>query len=326
MILHDDRTPGHARGFPEQDTRIVRVVEHIDEHHRVEAPVRERDRVAVVLLYRDASLGAHQHIESGHDDVGSNVEDRRRDRAVTAADVEQCRVAGNQRRDARGQHLHAAVAYEHPVGPTNDAHRVDGTIGRLVAFSQNAMNVLDRGLQSWRIRRALPWIPQGARVLDVGCFDDRLFRGLGGRLGRGVGLDPLFSSPVEGDRFRIVPGTFPDATFPEAPFDVITMLAVLEHAPPGEIDQWANACSALLVPGGLVVATVPSPQVDAILGVLMRLRILDGMEKGLAEQHHGFEPAETTAAFERAGFTLVCRKRFQLGLNNVFVLRNHGGA
>ena len=80
----------------------------------------------------------------------------------------------------------------------------------------------------------------------------------------------------------------------------------------------------LLVPGGLVVATVPSPQVDEILRVLMRLRILDGMEKGLAEQHHGFDPADTTAAFERAGFTLVRRKRFQFGLNNLFVLRSHG--
>jgi hypothetical protein len=187
------------------------------------------------------------------------------------------------------------------------------------------MNVLDRGLQRWRIQRVLPWIPEGARVLDVGCFDDRLFRALGPRLGRGLGLDPLFPSPVEGDRFRIVPGTFPDTAVPEAPFDVITMLAVLEHAPQGEVDEWAEACAALLVPGGLVVATVPSPRVDAILGVLLRLRILDGMEKGLAEQHHGFDPEDTTAAFERAGFTLVRRKRFQLGLNNLFVLRSRGG-
>lgn len=186
------------------------------------------------------------------------------------------------------------------------------------------MNALDRALQSWRIRRALPWIPEGARVLDVGCFDDHLFRCLGSRLGCGVGLDPLLPSPVEGDRFRILPGSFPETGLPEAPFDVITMLAVLEHAPPGDVDRWAEACRALLVPGGLVVATVPAPQVDRILGVLMRLRILDGMEEGLAEQHHGFEPADTTEAFQRAGFALVGRKRFQLGLNNLFVLRSPG--
>jgi hypothetical protein len=184
------------------------------------------------------------------------------------------------------------------------------------------MNTLDRALQSWRIRRALPWIPPGARVLDVGCFDDHLFRRLGARLGCGVGLDPLIPSRAERGRFCIVPGKFPETELSEAPFDVITFLAVLEHAPPGEVDRWAVACSALLVPDGLVVATVPSPKVDAILDVLMRLHILDGMEKGLAEQHHGFDPPETTAAFQRAGFTLVRRERFQLGLNNLFVLKN----
>ena len=188
------------------------------------------------------------------------------------------------------------------------------------------MNALDRALQSWRIRQAVSWIPQGARVLDVGCFDDHLFRRLGSRLGCGVGLDPLLPALIEGDRFRIMPGSFPETRPEEAPFDVITMLAVLEHAPPGEVGRWAEACRDLLVPGGLVVATVPAPQVDRILELLMRIRILDGMEEGLAEQHHGFEPAATTEAFEQAGFTLVRHRKFQLGLNNLFVLRNGSAA
>jgi SAM-dependent methyltransferase len=179
------------------------------------------------------------------------------------------------------------------------------------------MKLGDRVLQQWRIRRAARVIPDGARVLDVGCFDDRLFLHLGRRLGSGsVGLDPLLPQPVEAPRFRLVSGHFPDACTAEASFDVITMLAVLEHVASADLPRWAAACSRLLVPGGVVVATVPAPLVDAILETLIRLRILDGMS---TEEHHGFEPDMAPRVFEDAGFRLTRRTQFQLGLNNLFV-------
>lgn len=178
------------------------------------------------------------------------------------------------------------------------------------------MNKVDRLLQNWRIRKAARWIPAGARVLDVGCFDDSLFRHLGPRLGRGTGLDPRLEQSVTGSRFRLLRGHFPEAAVDDSPYDVITMLAVLEHARPGDIERWASACHQLLAPGGLVVATVPSPRVDAILEVLTTLKIVDGMA---LEEHHGFDPATLLPAFGNAGFTLVRHDRFQLGLNNLFV-------
>ena len=178
------------------------------------------------------------------------------------------------------------------------------------------MNRVDRLLQQWRIRRVTPWISEGARVLDVGCFDAALFAALGPRIAGGVGLDPLLAEPVVGDRFRLVPGHFPDALVEAGRFDVITMLAVLEHVSPGALERWAQACVDLLVPGGLVVATVPAPAVDRILDVLIRLRVLHGMS---VEEHHGFEPDLASEAFGRAGFTLAHRGRFQFGLNNLFV-------
>ena len=63
---------------------------------------------------------------------------------------------------------------------------------------------------------------------------------------------------------------------------------------------------------------VPSPSVDGILDVAIKLRLLDGMEAG---EHHGFAPDEIVKAFVRAGFTVLATKRFQLGLNNLFVMR-----
>jgi SAM-dependent methyltransferase len=178
------------------------------------------------------------------------------------------------------------------------------------------MNRVDRLLQRWRIGRVAPWIREGARVLDVGCFDAALFAELGPRIALGIGLDPLLTAPIRGERFRLVPGQFPDAPLDEAPFDVITMLAVLEHVPPDSLERWARACAEFLVPGGLVIVTVPAPSVDHILDVLIRLRVLHGMS---VEEHHGFEPELAPEVFGRAGFTLAHRARFQLGLNHLFV-------
>ena len=37
------------------------------------------------------------------------------------------------------------------------------------------------------------------------------------------------------------------------------------------------------------------------------------------EEHHGFTPSEVKPLFESAGFRLAIHKKFQLGLNNLFV-------
>jgi hypothetical protein len=63
---------------------------------------------------------------------------------------------------------------------------------------------------------------------------------------------------------------------------------------------------------------VPSPLVDRILKILMGMRVLDGME---VDQHHGYDTNLTIPLFQQNGFALVKYKKFQLGLNNLFVFR-----
>ena len=179
------------------------------------------------------------------------------------------------------------------------------------------MNELDRRIQTWRIRQAIRFLPPDARVLDVGCDDGALFRTMGPALREGVGLDPALEAAVTGERYRLLPGSFP-ADAPDEPgaFDAVTMLAVMEHVPPDEQPKVAERAFELLRPGGRFVLTVPSPAVDTILDVLIRLHLLHGME---ADQHYGFEPDDLAPVATAVGFRLLLRSTFQARLNNLFV-------
>jgi len=179
------------------------------------------------------------------------------------------------------------------------------------------MKAIDLWLQRWRIARAGEHIPPGSRVLDVGSFDGPLFLQLADRIASGVGIDEDIATSTQNASYRLVRGAFPrDA--PDETFDVITMLAVLEHVPPDEQAEFAAACAARLRPGGLVVITTPAPAVDHVLDALTALRLIDGMA---LHQHYGFEPADTPGIFSPAGFELATHETFQLGLNHVFVFR-----
>ena len=180
------------------------------------------------------------------------------------------------------------------------------------------MKYLDRVLQRWRIAKARPFIAQGARVLDLGSSDGALFQRLGTRVGGGMGIDPTLPQNGTVGDIPLAAGFFPKDMPPVAAFDAITMLAVLEHFPADEYEGLRAGCARFLRPGGLLIITVPSPQVDRILQVLLAVRLIDGMS---LEEHHGFNAGDTAAIFPPPEFQLVKHRRFQLGLNNLFVFR-----
>jgi SAM-dependent methyltransferase len=183
------------------------------------------------------------------------------------------------------------------------------------------MRFFDRFLQAWRARRAMPWVFKSARVLDVGCHQGEFLRRLGDRIGPSVGLDPL-AKPESNARFRLLAEPLPEPScFDTGSFDVVVMLATLEHIQDKE--PLARECRRLLRPGGRVIVTVPAPLVDSIVDLLRRLRLADGMS---LEEHHGFDPVTTPAVFARHGFDLEHRSRFQVGLNYLFVFRKRDDA
>jgi glycosyltransferase involved in cell wall biosynthesis/SAM-dependent methyltransferase len=177
------------------------------------------------------------------------------------------------------------------------------------------MRLVDRLLQRWRESVAMRWIPRGARILDVGCHQGEFLRRLGRNLGSGVGLDP-HATPISEPQLTLIRDLFPPASpLPPASFDVVVMLATLEHI--RDKDRLAEECFRLLRPGGRVVITVPSRFVDPIVALLTRLRLADGMS---LDEHHGFDPLDTPTVFARHGFSLLQWSTFQFGLNHLFVL------
>jgi SAM-dependent methyltransferase len=173
---------------------------------------------------------------------------------------------------------------------------------------------MDRLLQNWRARKARPWVPRGARVLDIGCHQGEFLRGLGDSIGPSIGIDPL-AHPEVGEHYRILTDAFHEPTaFTDESFDVVVLLATLEHI--RDKEPLARECRRLLSPGGRVIVTVPTPFVDSIVALLCCLRLADGMS---LEEHHGFEPVETSTIFAQHGFELEHSGSFQLGLNRIFV-------
>jgi len=186
------------------------------------------------------------------------------------------------------------------------------------------MTALDRLLQAWRIAKAGRFLAPGMRVLDVGSGDGALFKRVKGLDAGSVGIDPTLRQPVFTRSFQLVPGIFPkDMPAAMGLFDAITMLAVLEHVPDQAHAELAVACRDYLKLGGRIIITVPAAAVDRILAVLKGLRLIDGMS---LEEHHGYDVKQTEQIFRAPDFTRVSHRRFQLGLNNLFVFARGQGS
>jgi SAM-dependent methyltransferase len=171
-----------------------------------------------------------------------------------------------------------------------------------------------------RLKAALPHLPRGGRVLDVGCGLTDL-----------PGLVPdYFGCDRDADVLAAQRGRFPKTDFFEwdiargeappplvrqGPFEGILLLAVLEHvADPAAV---LSRLSPLLSPGGRLVATTPHPS--------GRWPLEAGAALGLLSPHARDEHetllgrASLEEAGRSAGVSLVLYRRFLLGLNQLAV-------
>jgi ubiquinone/menaquinone biosynthesis C-methylase UbiE len=170
-----------------------------------------------------------------------------------------------------------------------------------------------------RIRRVIPIVRQypGCALLDVGCgWEAKLLRSLEHEIGSGTGIDrvaPEIAIPklktfqVDLDR------AFP---FPDNTFDVVTMLAVLEHL--NQPIPTLREIRRVLKPAGELVITVPSHAAKPVLEFLAyRLKIVSAEQ--ISDHKRYWNRADLDGAAKEAEMKMKVHRYFQFGFNNFAV-------
>lgn len=179
------------------------------------------------------------------------------------------------------------------------------------------MKLVEKYLRDYRYRMATTYINKEDNILDIGTYDGSLFFYLSEKECIGIGIDADVSPDVYvRPGIEIIEGNFPNPELSGKIFDKITALAVVEHIPEDAQLSFFEACHSHLKPEGKLIITVPSPLVDYIIIVLRFFRLLEGIH---FEQHYGFRPSKLVPLLDRLGFDCHTHRRFQLGLNNIFV-------
>jgi cyclopropane fatty-acyl-phospholipid synthase-like methyltransferase len=95
-------------------------------------------------------------------------------------------------------------------------------------------------------------------VIDIGCGDGKLVLEMSKRFPgrRVVGTD--YSSRALAFARAFAPGLEFHETTPDETFDAFTLIEVLEHIPPEQIDAFLTDIKSHLRPGGIGIVTVPS--------------------------------------------------------------------
>ena len=168
-------------------------------------------------------------------------------------------------------------------------------------------DALGQVLAQRRVKAVLPHIR--GRLLDVGCGFNRLVRDY--ENGVGVDVHPWPGADV------IVADTA-TLQWESASFDTVTIIAALNHIP--NRVAVINECRRVLRPGGRVVITMLAPRTSRVWHWLRAPWDTDQLERGMKPgEVFGFTSPELLEMFGCAGFTLLLRRRFMLGLNRLYV-------
>jgi ubiquinone/menaquinone biosynthesis C-methylase UbiE len=177
-------------------------------------------------------------------------------------------------------------------------------------------------LREMRIRMILPLIRQfpRCRLLDVGCgWEAKLLKSVEPYINSGVGID--FKAPLsDSAKLKTISVTLDDKLpFGDDSFDVVTLMAVLEHLEkPLEILREIRR--VLKKPGSVLVGTVPSRTAKPVLEFLSyRLGIVNEAE--IRDHKRYFNKGDLLEIFADAGFQEIRHRYFQFGMNNFFEVR-----
>jgi len=180
--------------------------------------------------------------------------------------------------------------------------------------------ILESFLRAQRLKRVLPYIKsyENCVLLDIGCgWEARLLREVEPYIQQGIGVD--FKAPnILTDKIQTISATLEESLpFNNETFDLITLLAVLEHLDhPLSI---LKECARLLKPGGAILLTVPSKRAKPVLEFLAyRLGLVSADE--IRDHKRYFNREDLFILLGGVDSLSIKRHQyFQLGLNNHLV-------
>ncbi len=174
---------------------------------------------------------------------------------------------------------------------------------------------LEPVLRWMRLRRVISHIPKNSVVLDVGCGRTAAFlKAISPRIKQGFGVDfktdDIQFNNIQTTQLRLEN----HLPFKDSTFDVVTMLAVLEH-----IDKEQEILSEIyrvLVPRGKLVITVPSVWSQPVLEFLAyKLKIVSEAEIRDHKRYYNRDKLKKVL-IEVTGFQEFNHQYFQFGMNN----------
>ena len=142
-------------------------------------------------------------------------------------------------------------------------------------------------------------------MLEVGTRNGEFLEAFSDHGEASIGLDASLI-PCWTSTFALTRGYFPEAVEGLGRFDAIVMMSALHHTSSAQLSSWASTIAYLLEPGGRFIATVPSRFVASAL---------QGDDDSMADPQHAL------AAMTGAALFLKAHRRFQFGLNNLYVFQ-----
>jgi len=172
-----------------------------------------------------------------------------------------------------------------------------------------------------RFNKVKKHIPKDSVVCDIGCGSEAYFlKNISGLIKNGVGLDKDIKeykdSKIELRNLEV----FEKIPLEDEKFDVITMMAALEHLDfPQEV---LKESFRLLKRGGKLIMTTPTPLAKSVLEILaFKLRLING--ESIREHKNYFWPKKTEKILLAAGFKKENIKSyfFEFFLNSLIIAK-----
>ena len=170
-----------------------------------------------------------------------------------------------------------------------------------------------------RIKKIQKYIKKDAVLLDIGCGNGAFLQYISNFIEQGIGLDKKENIPISNRNIQFKNYEFENRLdFSDNSFNVVTMLAVLEHIKnPQKI---LNEIYRILKPGGILIITVPTPQAKPVLEFLaFKLKFVNAEE--IKDHKNYFKKDELVRMLFKSNFLKenIIVQHFELGFNNLAI-------